>query len=240
TCLSTMGHEVIGVDTNSEKVSMVQAGQSPVVEPHLSDLLAHAVRTGRLRATTSPLDAIDASDLALICVGTPSKPSGQPDISALCRVAQQIGEGLRGQPKPYQVIVRSTVPPGTTEEVVLPALRAAAGPHAASGIRAAMNPEFMREGSAIRDFREPPYTLVGSDSADVFRTLQGLYAQVTAPFLSTSIRTAEMVKYASNAFHALKVCFANEIGDICAAHGADQQEVMRIFMADRKLNVSDA
>src|SRR5262249_16127874 len=152
TCLSTMGHDVIGVDTNAEKVSMVSAGQSPVVEPLLPDLLAQAVSTDRLRATTSAQDPTAASDLPLLFAGRPSKSTGRPDVQALGRVPQQIAQALCGQPKPYHVVIRSTVPPGPTEELVLPALRGAAGPNAAHGLHAAMNPEFMREGSAIRDF----------------------------------------------------------------------------------------
>jgi len=240
TCLTTMGHEVIGVDTNAEKVLMVNAGQSPVVEPRLPELLAQAVRTGRLRATTTAAEATTASELALICVGTPSKANGQPDFSALCRVAQQIGQALRQHPKPYQVVIRSTVPPGTSEEIVLPELRGAAGLAGPSGIRLAVNPEFMREGAAIQDFHEPPFTLVGSNDTRAVDALRGVYAQVSAPFVSTEIRTAEMVKYVSNTFHALKVCFANEIADVCTGLGADPQEVMRIFLTDRKLNVSEA
>jgi GDP-mannose 6-dehydrogenase len=236
-CLARAGHHVIGVDTNRDKVAMVGIGTSPLVEPGLGELLHEVVSAQRLRATTSAAEAIAGSDLALLCVGTPSRESGQLDVSAVERVAQEIGHVLRELGKPYTVVLRSTVLPGTTESVLIPALSSAGEP---PGLSVAVNPEFMREGSSLRDFAQPPLTLVGARDSRTASLVQELYAGVEAPFAHTSIRTAEMAKYVSNAFHALKITFANEIGDLCEALGADAQEVMRIFAMDRKLNISDA
>ena len=239
-CMSRAGHEVIGVDIDAEKVAAVNAGTPPVVEPGLGELLAELVGAHRLRATVSAAEAVRQTDVGLICVGTPGRANGQLGVAALERIGQEIGQALAGRTEPYTVVLRSTVLPGTTERVLIPALRAGAGRELACQLRVAVNPEFMREGSSLRDFAHPPFTLVGSDDAETASVLRALYADVAAPFVHTAVRTAEMVKYVSNAFHALKVCFANEIGDVCAALGADAHEVMRVFLMDRKLNVSEA
>ena len=239
TCFAAMGHEVIGVDSDAAKVEMVNAGQSPVFEPQLPEMFAEVARTEQLRATVSAAMAVAASDVAFVCVGTPSQADGQPDLGALRRVVEDIGAALRTRPRAFRLVIRSTVLPGTTEQVVFPALRSAAGP-AMAQVNLAVNPEFMREGSGIQDFQQPPLTLVGSGDPATVDALSKLYGHIDAPFVATTVRTAEMVKYVSNAFHALKVCFANEIGDTCATLGADQHEVMRIFAMDRKLNISEA
>ena len=239
-CVSRAGHEVIGVDIDAEKVAAVNAGTPPVVEPGLGELLAELVGAHRLRATVSAAEAVRQTDVGLICVGTPGRANGQLGVAALERIGQEIGQALAGRTEPYTVVLRSTVLPGTTERVLIPALRAGAGRELACQLRVAVNPEFMREGSSLRDFAHPPFTLVGSDDAETASVLRALYADVAAPFVHTAVRTAEMVKYVSNAFHALKVCFANEIGDVCAALGADAHEVVRVFLMDRKLNVSEA
>jgi GDP-mannose 6-dehydrogenase len=238
-CLAKAGHDVCGVDVNNEKVTAVNAGQSPIVEPGLGELLGEVVGSGRLHATTSTELGVAGSDLALVCVGTPSRESGQLDVGALERVAQEIGGALGRRPKPYTVVCRSTVLPGTTESLLIPVLRAAAGA-AAGSVHVALNPEFMREGSSLRDFATPPLTLVGSDEPAPAALLRQLYAGVSAPFVHTSVRTAEMAKYVSNAFHALKVSFANEIADLCERLGADAQDVMRVFRMDHTLNISEA
>ena len=239
-CLARAGHDVIGVDVNADKVAMINAGQSPIVEPGLAQLLEDVVGQKHLRATCDTNAAVAASGLALICVGTPPRPNGQPDFSAVGRVAEQIGVGLRNRIGRYTVVLRSTVLPGTTNNVLLPALRAGAGSGFAGDLRVAVNPEFMREGSSLRDFVNPPLTLVGCEGDEAAAALRALYMCVNAPFVQTGIAEAEMAKYVSNTFHALKVCFANEIGDLCASLGASAQEVMRIFLMDRKLNVSEA
>ena len=239
-CLAQAGHEVTGVDVNHEKVAMVNAGASPIVEPGLGDLLTGVVAAGRLRATSSGEKAVADTDLALICVGTPSQANGRPDTGAVEQVGREIGHALRDRVGPYTIVLRSTVLPGTTDGVLIPALVQGAGRPFDGTVRVAVNPEFMREGSSLHDFAEPPFVLVGCGDPETAALVRSLYQGVQAPFVHTAVRTAEMVKYVSNAFHALKVCFANEIGDVCAAAGADPQDVMRIFLTDRKLNVSDA
>jgi GDP-mannose 6-dehydrogenase len=239
-CLARAGHNVIGVDVNAEKVALVNAGTAPIVEPGLQELLAEVVGQGRLRATCSGAEAVSKTDLALICVGTPGHHNGQLGLDALGHVGKEIGAALKGRHQPFTIVLRSTVLPGTTERVLIPALLAGAGGTLRCDLRVAVNPEFMREGSSLRDFAHPPLTLVGCDDDEIASLLRSLYAGIDAPFVQTAVRTAEMVKYVSNAFHAVKVCFANEIGDTCAAFGVDSQEVTRIFLMDRKLNVSEA
>ena len=238
-CLARAGHRVIGVDINPDKVAMVNSGTSPLVEPGLGDLLAAVTTSGQLCASASVEEAVSGSELALICVGTPSRDNGQLDVGAVRRVAEQIGQCLRGRPEAYTVVLRSTVLPGTTESTLLPALRGAEAAHA-QDLTVAVNPEFLREGSALRDFAQPPLTLVGAETPHAVSRLRELYAGVDAPFVVTSIRSAEMAKYVSNTFHALKIAFANEIGDVCETLGADVNEVMRVFLMDRKLNISEA
>jgi GDP-mannose 6-dehydrogenase len=239
-CLAKAGHEVVGVDISADKVAMVNGAAAPVVEPGLSDLFAEVVGQRCLTATTDTSEAVARTDISLICVGTPGHANGRLDTGPIERVGEEIGQALRRTPKPHTVVLRSTVLPGTTERVLVPTLRAAAGRRARPQVSVAVNPEFMREGSSLRDFTEPPFTLVGTEDPAAPSLLRELYRTVNAPFIHTGIKTAEMVKYVANAFHALKVCFANEVGDACAALGADTQEVMRIFRMDRKLNVSDA
>src|SRR5256884_2130269 len=239
-CLAKAGHEGIGVDIDEEKVTMVNGGASPVVEPGLSALMGEVVVTRQLRATISTPEAVRNATIGLICVGTPGGPSGQLRVDALERVGQEIGRALGARDEPYTVVLRSTVLPGRPERVPVPAIAAGAGRELGPSLRVAVNPEFMREGSAIRDFARPPFTLVGCVDPGTVAVLRSLYGEVEAPFVHTDVTTAEVVKYVSNAFHALKVCFANEIGDVCAALGADAQDAMRIFLMDRKLNVFEA
>ncbi len=237
-CFAKAGHQVVGVDVNPDKVNAINAGVSPVVEPGLDTLIGQVVRAGRLRATRSAEDAVEASDMALVCVGTPGQANGRLQVSALAGVAEAIGRAARDRVPDFTVVLRSTVLPGTTDEVLLPQLVAGSG--GSGRFRIAVNPEFMREGSSLSDFAQPPFTLVGSADASAVAAVRSLYAGVMAPFIHTDVRSAEMVKYVSNAFHALKVCFANEVGDLCTALGANAHEVMRIFLSDRKLSVSEA
>lgn len=239
-CLADAGYDVIGVELSEDKVNMINEGRSPIIEPGLEELLGKVVASGNLRATTSCQEAVDNTDIAFICVGTPGDEHGQLRLDALRRVSQQIGEALKGRDRPYTVVVRSTVLPGTTTGTVYPALLEGAGSEYRKHLRVAMNPEFIREGSALKDFANPPLTLVGCYDQDTADLLENLYTCVSGPFVHTQINTAEAVKYVCNAFHALKVCFANEIGDVCNAFGADSQEVMRIFRMDHKLNISEA
>ncbi len=237
-CLARDGHDVTAVDVDDEKVALVNDGRSPVVEPGMDALVADGVRAGRLRATGRVDDGVTASELALLCVGTPGRDSGALDAAAVERVGTAIGAALRGQPAPFTIVLRSTVLPGTTESVLVPALTAGAGGVLPRGLRIAVNPEFMREGSSLADFASPPFTLIGTADPVTAARVKSLYAAVAAPLVVTTVANAEMVKYVANAFHALKVCFANEVGDVCEALGADGAEVMRIFALDRKLSVS--
>lgn len=239
-CFANAGFNVIGVDVNEDKVNQINAGQSPIVEPGLTEMLAHVVSSGRLRATRSCYEAISQSDMAFICVGTPGDAFGQLQLGALKRVSQEIGTALNSDNRRYTVVVRSTVLPGTTSRSVSLPIYKAAGVYGRSRIKIAVNPEFMREGTAIRDFNNPPYTVVGCEDDATVNLLRELYASVNAPFVRTSVTTAETLKYVSNTYHALKVCFANEIGDACQQLGVDAHEVMRIFAMDTKLNVSAA
>jgi GDP-mannose 6-dehydrogenase len=239
-CLADAGHVVVGVDINAEKVGMINDGMSPIVEPGLQELMRSNVRSGRLWATVSCQEAVDQSELAFICVGTPGDQHGQLHADAMTRVCQEIGEALRGTERQFTVVVRSTMLPGTLKNIVLKSLLRGAGEAFRPWLRVAVNPEFIREGSALEDFAAPPFTLVGCEDPETAELLKDIYSGIDAPFVHTRVETAEMVKYVSNAYHALKVCFANEIGDSCDALGVDSQEVMRIFSLDEKLNISAA
>jgi GDP-mannose 6-dehydrogenase len=232
------GHEVVGVDVNTDKVASINAGCSPIVEPGLEDLLGQCVAEGRLRATTDTGDAIRSTDVSLLCVGTPSRKNGSLDLQYLERVSEEVGRSLRDKPDYHVVVVRSTVLPGTTHSVVIPALERESGKKYGDGFGVSVNPEFLREGTALKDFRKPPLTLVGHNhAADASGTI-ALYQAIDAPLVSTSIRVAEMMKYTSNTWHALKVVFANEIGNLCKKLEVDSHEVMEIFCRDEKLNLS--
>jgi GDP-mannose 6-dehydrogenase len=232
------GHQVIGVDVNPDKVAAINAGRSPIVEPGLEDVLARAVAEGRLRATSDTAEAVRETEVSLLCVGTPSRRNGSLDLTYLERVCEQIGASLRDKSSYHVVVVRSTVLPGTTHGVVIPALERESGKTYGEGFGVSVNPEFLREGTALKDFRKPPLTLVGHNhAADASGTI-ALYQSIDAPLVSTSIRVAEMMKYTSNAWHALKICFANEIGNLCKRVGVDSHDVMDVFCRDEKLNLS--
>jgi GDP-mannose 6-dehydrogenase len=237
-CFAADGHDVVGIDVNADKVQAINEGRSPIVEPGLGELLQEGVRSKRLRATTNTADAVNSTDLSLICVGTPSRRNGSLDLTYLTRVCEEIGEVLRDKPSYHVVVVRSTVLPGTTHAHVIPALEKASGKKYGEGFGVSVNPEFLREGTALKDFREPPLTLVGHNHAVDAAPTKALYGNVEAPLFGTSIRNAEMVKYTSNAWHAVKVVFANEIGNLCKRVGVDSHDVMDIFCQDTKLNLS--
>ena len=237
-CFAEDGHEVVGVDVAPAKVQSLNEGRSPIVEKGLDELIRDNTANGRLRATTDTAEAVKATELSLICVGTPSRKNGSLDLTYLERVAEQIGEALKEKDDYHVVVVRSTVLPGTTHDVVIPALERTSGKKYGTGFGVTVNPEFLREGTAIHDFRHPPLTLVGHNYASDAEPTKALYAKVEAEMETTTIRTAEMMKYASNTWHALKVTFANEIGNVCKRVGIDSHEVMSIFCKDTKLNLS--
>jgi GDP-mannose 6-dehydrogenase len=239
-CFAKDGNEVVGVDVNAAKVRMITAGKSTILEEGIAELTAAVVAAGRLRATTDVPDAVRSSSVSLVCVGTPSRRNGGIDLTHIERVCEEIGACLRDKPQPHTVVIRSTVLPGTIESVVIPALERASGKRAGVDFGVCSNPEFLREGSSIRDFHDPPFTLIGTRSAAEAQPLEAIYAGLSAPMHLVDLRVAEAVKYACNCFHGLKVGFANEIGNICKALDIDSHEVMRIFCEDRKLNISPA
>lgn len=237
-CLAKEGHEVIGVDVNPLKVEIINDGRSPIVEPRVEELINEAVKGERLRATSDATKAVMQSDMSLICVGTPGNHNGSLDLSYIKRACQQIGEALASKGRPHIVVMRSTMLPGTVEQIVIPTLEVFSGKRAGRDFSVAINPEFLREGTSIHDFYSPPFTLIGADDEDTSSQLQRLYRHIEAPVICMAIKEAEMVKYASNCFHALKVTFANEIGNICKALAVDSHKVMDAFCKDTKLNLS--
>jgi GDP-mannose 6-dehydrogenase len=239
-CLADRGFRVIGVDVSRSKVDLINEGQATIVEEGIADLVRAGHAAGRLTATTSVADAVQSSSISLVCVGTPSQPNGNLDLSYVERVCAQIGEALRGKAERHTVVIRSTVFPGTTATLALPALERASGKRAGRDFGLSMNPEFLREGTSIRDFNAPPFTVIGADDEETGRMVASLYDGIDAPLHVVATGVAEMLKYACNAYHGLKVGFANEIGNICKALGVDSHEVMRLFVQDTKLNVSKA
>ncbi|HLW79282.1 MAG TPA: nucleotide sugar dehydrogenase, partial [Terriglobia bacterium] len=239
-CLARLGHHVLATDLNPDKVDLLNAGRSPIVEPGMEQLVAEERRAGRLGATRDPKEAVAGSDVSLIAVGSPSRANGDVDLGALERVSRDVGEALAAKAGFHTVAIRSTVLPGTIESVIIPAMERASSKGGGAGFAVCSNPEFMREGSAVADFFSPPFTVLGARDRAHLAPLVALYAALPGPVFETSLRTAEMVKYVSNAFHAVKVAFANEIGTLCRESGVDAGEVMKVFRADTKLNVSAA
>ena len=237
-CFADKGDEVIGVDVNAVKVDIINGGRSPIVEPGIEDLIAAAVKQGKLRATSDANEAVANSDVSLVCIGTPGNHNGSLDLSHIKRACQQIGEALASKTRYHIVAMRSTMLPGTIDQVVIPTLQIFSGKLAGRDFGVAVNPEFLREGTSIYDFNHPPFTLVGADDEDALLPLQRLYSGIDAPLVNVAIKEAEMVKYACNSFHAMKVAFANEIGNISKALGVDSHVVMDVFCKDTKLNLS--
>ena len=237
-CFAKEGHTVIGVDVNTNKVEMINAGDSPIVEAGIGPLLQEVVKANRLSATTDTTAAVRDSDVSLVCVGTPSNPNGSLDLRYVTRVCEEIGAALKEKDGVHVVVIRSTMLPGTIESVVIPTLAQHSEKQVGIDFGVCINPEFLREGSSLKDFYAPPFTLIGADDDDTTATVRALYSGIDAPVIATSVKTAEMVKYVCNCFHALKVSFANEVGNICKALGVDSHEVMDIFCQDTKLNLS--
>jgi GDP-mannose 6-dehydrogenase len=239
-CLASMGHRVIGVDVSRAKVEMLDSGRTPIIEARMTDLVSEANKSCRLHATCDAIEAVLNSDLSIVCVGTPSLKNGKLDLSHIEKVAQEIGAAIRQKKTPHLFVLRSTVLPGTTENVVLPILEKESGKKAGRDFAVCFNPEFMREGSAVADFLNPPYTILGASDTNHLAPLRELYKSVPAPLFETTVPVAEMVKYFSNCYHALKVGFANEMGTMCKHLGVDAQQVTKIFTSDTKLNISPA
>ena len=237
-CLAKDGHEVIGVDPTEAKVDLINRGQTPIIESDIGEIIARAVKDKRLRATADIADAFNNTDLSIICVGTPSLANGGLDLSFVRRVCEQIGEQLRNKKTFHIVVVRSTMLPGTMRGVVIPTLEKVSGKTAGKDFGVCINPEFLREGTAVFDFYNPPKTVIGEIDERSGDAMAKIYSHLTAPLIRTNIETAEMVKYTDNVWHALKVGFANEIGNICKALKIDGHKVMDIFCHDTKLNLS--
>lgn len=231
---------VIGIDPQAVKVELINQGKAPIIEPGLDELTANAAAAGRLKATGDAAQAVAETDLSMVCVGTPSLPNGNLDTGSLTLVCKQIGAALGRKSARHTVVIRSTVLPGTMRELVLPTLESASGKRAGKDFGLANNPEFLRESTAVDDFYKPPKTVIGALDDASGDVIASLYAGIDAPLIRTSIEAAEMIKYADNSWHALKVVFGNEIGNICKALGIDSHEVMDIFCKDTKLNISPA
>lgn len=239
-CLAAHGHRVVGVDVNHDKVDCLAQGRSPIVEDEIGDLTAAVIADGSLVVSTDTHTAVLDTDISLICVGTPSTAGGGLTTRFLEEVSAEIGAAIGAKDRRHVVVYRSTMVPGTCEELLIPLLERASGKRAGIDFGVCVNPEFLREGTSVRDFHEPPKTVVGSTDPDSCATVLAIYADLPGPVFRVPIRVAEMTKYVDNSFHALKIGFANEVGAFCAAMELDSHAVMDIFMADTKLNISAA
>ncbi|MFC9251711.1 nucleotide sugar dehydrogenase [Amycolatopsis thailandensis] len=239
-CLAGRGHEVVGVDVNPVKIDLISGGKAPVVEERIGELTAEVVAQGKLRATTDVRQAIADSEVSLICVGTPSAPNGSLSTAYLERVAEEIGEALSDKAERHTVVFRSTMLPGTCLDLLVPILEKSSGLTAGVDFGVAVNPEFLREGSSVKDFFDPPKTVIGQLDAASGDVVAALYEGLPGEVFRVAIPVAEMTKYADNSFHGLKIGFANELGAICRALGLDSHQVIDVFLADRKLNISPA
>jgi GDP-mannose 6-dehydrogenase len=239
-CLTQNGHEVIGVDRARTKVELINSGQSPIIETEIGEIIASAVGDGRLRATEDTVRAVNGTELSFVCVGTPSQVNGNLDLSYIRRVCEEIGTALKDKAARHTVVIRSTILPGTMRGVVIPTLEAHSGKQAGSGFDICHNPEFLREGSAVMDFTFPAKTVIGELNPGSGDLLAELYSKLQAPLIRTDLETSEIIKYIDNGWHALKIGFANEIGNLCSSLSVDAHKAMEIFCLDTKLNISTA
>ena len=239
-CLAQDGHFVTGVDPVRVKVDLINSGKTPIVEAEIGEIIAVNVKAGRLSATDDAAQAVRDSELSFVCVGTPSQPNGNLDLTYIRRVCELIGAALKNKETVHTVVIRSTILPGTMRQIVIPILEEFSGKKAGVGFGICNNPEFLREGTAVRDFNAPPKTVIGESDRASGDLLSSLYARLDAPLIRTNLESAEMVKYVDNSWHALKIGFANEIGNLCKALSIDSHVVMNIFCQDKKLNISPA
>ena len=239
-CLARDGHSVIGVDIDAAKLDLIRAGTTPVVEEGMVELMAKVAASGRVAVTTDVREALLGSELSLVCVGTPSAANGSQDQGAVLRLAQDIGRALRDKATPHVVVFRSTLVPGTVEETLRPIIETESGKRDGEHFHLCFQPEFLREGSSIRDYDKPPFTVVGANDDYPAERLRELFGHLPCKFLRTSVRSAEMMKYCCNNFHALKITFANETARLCDALGVDAFEVMDLVCQDTQLNISPA
>jgi GDP-mannose 6-dehydrogenase len=239
-CLAQDGHDVIGVDPVQTKVDLINAGNATIVEAEIGELISKAVESGKLRATNEAAYAIDNSELSFVCVGTPSQINGNLDLAHVRHVCEQIGRALRNKAERHTVVIRSTILPGSMRNIIIPVLEEHSGKKAGTDFGICNNPEFLREGSAVKDFRCPPKTVIGEFDRSSGDVLSSLYVNLNAPLIRTELETAEMIKYMDNSWHALKIGFANEIGILCKTFSVDAHKAMEIFLKDTKLNISPA
>ena len=239
-CLARDGHSVIGVDVDPAKLDLIREGRTPVVEEGMVDLMAAVAASGRVSVTADAREAVLHSELSLICVGTPSAPNGSQDQSAIIRLAHELGRAIREKPDGHVFVFRSTLVPGTVEDALRPILERESGKREGEAFHVCFQPEFLREGSSIRDYDRPPFTVVGANGGVPVTRLRELFGHLPCEFHATSIRSAEMVKYCCNNFHALKITFANETARLCEALGVDAFQVMDLVCKDRQLNISPA
>ncbi len=239
-CFANDGHQVVGVDPVQTKVDLINTGLSPIIECDIGEIIALNVKAGRLTATVDPIEAIQKTELSFVCVGTPSEVNGNLDLRYIRRICEQIGEALKYKTERHTVVIRSTVLPGTMHKIVIPILEEFSGKTAGIEFSVCHNPEFLREGSAVKDFNGPPKTVIGELDRAGGDLLVTLYEKIDAPLIRTTLEVAEMVKYVDNSWHALKIGFANEIGNLCKSSAVDSHEVMKIFCQDKKLNISPA
>jgi len=237
-CLTRNGHRVIGVDTNKTKIDLINGGLSPIIEKDVGEIIRASVNAGLLSATNNAMDAVLETELSLICVGTPSMLNGNLDLTYVRRVCEEIGQAIRDKKTFHTVVIRSTMLPGSMQDVVIPTLEEFSEKTSGKDFGVCINPEFLREGTAVYDFYHPPKTVIGSIEDASAQIVASLYENLDAPLIKTDLATAEMVKYTDNVWHALKIGFANEIGLISKAVGIDGHKVMDIFCSDRKLNLS--
>ncbi len=239
-CLAKEGHEIVGVDPVPTKVDLINSGKSPIIEADIEEIIDAAVKSGRLRAITDSVQAIRETDISFVCVGTPSQINGNLDLTHVRHVCEQIGSALKDKAARHTVVIRSTILPGTMRRMVIPVLEETSGKKAGKDFGLCNNPEFLREGTAVMDFAQPPKTVIGEVDAASGDVVAGLYSKLNAPMIRTDVETAEMVKYIDNSWHALKIGFANEIGNLCKSFSIDAHKAMDIFCQDKKLNISTA
>jgi GDP-mannose 6-dehydrogenase len=239
-CLARDGHEITGVDIDRHKLDLLGSGRSPIVEEGIQELTKQVVASGRVHVTDDVAAAIARTDVSFVCVGTPSSPNGSQDLTAVKRLAEQLGVALKAKSDRHTIVIRSTVRPGTVEETIQPLIESQSGKKAGKDFSLCFQPEFLREATSIRDYDNPPFTVVGVQDEEAAKTLKALFGHLPCGFHVTTIRTAEMMKYACNAFHAVKVVFANEMARISQATGVDSHEVMRLVCEDKQLNISPA
>ena len=239
-CLADRGHNVVGIDKAEAKVDAIGGGRSPIIERDINELVERTVKRGNLTATGDAAEAVRSTDMSIVCVSTPSQPNGAVSLTAIEAVSTEIGQAIHSKATRHEVVIRSTVVPGTTRGVVVPRLIEASGKNLGEALGVAFNPEFMREGSSVADFNTPSKTIVGPIDEATGAAVLSLYEDLPGPKITTKMETAELVKYVDNSWHALKVAFANEIGVVSSALKIDSHEVMNIFCEDKRLNISTA